>query len=358
MIERRKTRQISVGHTTIGSNSPVSVQSMVNVDSRNTDGVLAQIKKLDEAGCDIIRIAVPDEQASGLFKSARDQGIRTPLVADIHFDYKLALASVKNGADKIRINPGNIGESWKIKEVVEACSYSGIPIRIGVNSGSLEKKLIDKYGGPTPDALAESALNEAEILENFGFCNIVLSIKSSSVISMIEAVEKTAVLSDYPLHIGVTEAGDESDGILKNSVGIGSLLSRGIGDTIRVSLTADPIKEVKAGHKILDSLGLSDRGGIDVISCPTCGRTRIDINKIVSEYKNASENLSTHGKRITVAIMGCVVNGPGEAREADFGIAGGDGYGLFFINGKPIEKISEDKIVSKLIEETNRLVGV
>ena len=217
--------------------------------------------------------------------------------------------------------------------------------------------MLEKYGGPTPEALAESALNEADILEKFGFSDIIISIKSSTVISMLDAVKIVASKSDYPLHLGVTEAGDETDGILKNSVGIGSLLSRGIGDTIRVSLTADPVKEVTAGYKILDSLGLSNRGGIDVISCPTCGRTRIDITKIVREYKKATEIFKTRGKKITVAIMGCAVNGPGEAREADFGIAGGDGYGLFFVKGTPIEKIAEDKIVDKLIEETEKIAG-
>ena len=357
MIERRKTRQIKVGNIFIGSDHNVSVQSMVNVDSRDTEGVISQIKDLECAGCDVIRLAVPDEDSAHIFRISKKSGIKTPLVADIHFDYKLAVASVKNGADKIRINPGNIGEPWKIKEVVETCKSFGIPIRIGVNSGSVEKKLIEKYGGPTPEALAESALNEAEILEKFGFSDIIISIKSSMVKSMIAAVEIIASKSDYPLHIGVTEAGDETDGILKNSVGIGSLLSRGIGDTIRVSLTADPVKEVRAGYKILDSLGLSNRGGIDVVSCPTCGRTRIDITKIVREYKAATANIQTHGKKITAAIMGCAVNGPGEAREADFGIAGGDGYGLFFVKGVPIEKITEDKIVDKLIEETIKLAG-
>ena len=289
-------------------------------------------------------------------ESPKKRGIKTPLVADIHFDYKLALAAVKSGADKIRINPGNIGEPWKIKEVVDACASGGIPIRIGVNSGSLEKKLLEKYGGPTPEALAESALNEADILEKFGFSDVVISIKSSAVTSMIEAVRILSSESDYPLHLGVTEAGDEIDGILKNSVGIGSLLSQGIGDTIRVSLTADPIKEVNAGHKILDSLGLSTRGVIDVVSCPTCGRTRISIQKIVSDFKTKIEGLPSPQKKVTVAIMGCAVNGPGEAREADFGIAGGDGFGLFFIKGTPVEKVPEDKIVEKLVEETNRFI--
>ena len=277
MIQRRKTRQVKVGCISIGSDHPVSVQSMVNVDSRNTNAVISQIRSLEDAGCEIIRLAVPDENSTSVFAAAKKIGIKTPLVADIHFDYKLALAAVEKGADKIRINPGNIGESWKIKEVVDACAYNGVPIRIGVNSGSVEKRLLEKHGGPTPAALAESALCEADVLENFGFSDIIISIKSSSVISMIEAVSIVASGSDYPLHIGVTEAGDEPDGILKNSVGIGSLLSRGIGDTVRVSLTADPIKEVESGHKILNSLGLSDRGCIDVISCPTCGRTRIDI---------------------------------------------------------------------------------
>ncbi|MBQ6262949.1 MAG: flavodoxin-dependent (E)-4-hydroxy-3-methylbut-2-enyl-diphosphate synthase [Clostridia bacterium] len=354
MIVRRKTKQIKVGKTHIGSDYPITVQSMVNADSRDHEAVLSQIKSFEKIGCDIIRVAVPDTDAAGIFEKAKLNGVTAPLVADIHFDYKLALAAIKRGADKIRINPGNIGAQWKIKEVVEACKYSGIPIRIGVNSGSVEKRLLEKYKGPTPDALAESALNESDVLEKFGFSDIIISIKSSSVVSMIEAVAKVASESDYPLHIGVTEAGDESDGILKNSVGIGSLLSRGIGDTIRVSLTADPMKEVRAGQKILNSLDLYKKGFIEVISCPTCGRTRIDIAKLVEDFKNRTSDIPTNGKKITVAVMGCAVNGPGEAREADFGIAGGDGYGLFFINGKPIEKTAEDKIVEKLIEETKR----
>ncbi len=349
---RRKCKTVKAGNVLIGSGAPVTVQSMVNVPSYDVEGIISQVKRLESSGCDIVRIAVPDEGSSWIFSEVKKRGVRIPLVADIHFDYKLALLSVKNGADKIRINPGNIGEPWKIREVTEACSSRGIPIRIGVNSGSVEKKLLEKYGAPTPAALAESALNEADTLEKFGFSDTVISIKSSSVPSMIEAVKIVAEQSDYPIHIGVTEAGDEFDGTIKNSVGIGHLLASGIGDTIRVSLTADPAEEVKVGRKILESLGLSSKGGVNVISCPTCGRTRIDLRKIVGEFKSEIEGIDTHGKNLTVAIMGCAVNGPGEAREADFGIAGADGYGLFFKNGVPAEKVSEDSIVKKLIEET------
>ena len=353
---RRKTRQMKAGNVPIGSDYPVTIQSMVNIPSYKTDEILSQIRVLENARCDLVRIAIPDENAAEIFRIASDNNISVPLIADIHFDYKLAVTSAEKGANKIRINPGNIGEPWKIREVVNACSFHGLPIRIGVNSGSVEKKLLEKYGGPTADALAESALNEAEILESFGFSDIVISIKSSKVNTMVEAVSSVASRCDYPLHIGVTEAGDSYDGIIKNSIGIGTLLSRGIGDTVRVSLTADPTEEVKAARGILGALDLSVYGRIDVISCPTCGRTRIDLHKIVNEYKKMIDKLHTNNKKVTVAIMGCAVNGPGEAREADFGIAGGDGFGLFFVKGTPKEKVSEDKIVEKLFEETIKFI--
>ena len=349
---RRKTRNVKVGGLFIGSDHPISIQSMVNVPAQNTDAVLSEIERLSDSGCDIVRLAVPDEGSASVFSYARERGIKTPLVADIHFDHKLALLSVASGADKIRINPGNIGAEWKIREVAEACRASGIPIRIGVNSGSVGAKILEKYGGPTAGALAESALSEAESLEKYGFSDIVISIKSSSVPVMTEAVSIVAEKTDYPLHIGVTEAGDEYDGLIKNSVGIGALISRGIGDTVRVSLTADPVAEVEAAKKILSALGVSSRGGINVISCPTCGRTKIDLLSVVNEYKKRIKGVDTHGKQITAAVMGCAVNGPGEAREADFGVAGGDGFALFFVGGVPVEKIPEDGIVDKLVEQT------
>ncbi len=354
---RRKTRKVKVGNVGIGSDYPVSIQSMVNVPSGDFDGIVSQIEKLTRRGCDIVRLAVPDEDSANVFRFAKERGVTVPLVADIHFDYKLALAALRAGADKIRINPGNIGEERKVREVADACRAAGVPIRIGVNSGSVHKSLLEKYGGPTAEALAQSAFLEAEALEKYGFSDIVISIKSSSVPVMIDAVSIVAQNTDYPLHIGVTEAGDTYDGLIKNSVGIGSLISRGIGDTVRVSLTGDPCEEVRAAEGILSSLGVLSRGIINVISCPTCGRTRIDLLSLVREYKDRISDLDAKGKQINVAIMGCAVNGPGEAREADFGVAGGEGFGLLFEKGVPTEKVPEDKIADALFEKTVSFVG-
>lgn len=353
---RRNSKKIKVGNTFIGGDSPITVQSMTNVPAHDFEGTLAQARRLCEAGCDIIRMAVPDVEAAGVFEYLKRGGIGVPLVADIHFDYKIALAALKKGADKIRINPGNIGEAWKVEEVAKACKSEGVPIRIGVNSGSLDKRLLLKYGSPTAEALAESALTQAEMLQDFGFSDTVISIKSSTVQTMCRACEIVAESSDYPIHLGVTEAGTEYSGVIKNAVGIGSLLCRGIGDTVRVSLTADPVREVVAGKEILRSLGLSE-SYINIISCPTCGRTKIDLISIADSFRERAEKIDTKGKKITVAVMGCAVNGPGEAREADFGIAGGDGCVVLFRGGENLGKFPEDKAVDILIDETVKFIG-
>jgi (E)-4-hydroxy-3-methylbut-2-enyl-diphosphate synthase len=312
-------------------------------------GNVLQAETLERAGCEILRVAVPDSQSVALVPAIKE-AVKIPLVADIHFDYRLALACAAAGVDAIRINPGNIGSDQRIREVAAACSDRGIPIRIGVNSGSLEKDLLEKYGGPTAEALAESALHHVSLLEKFHFEDIVISIKSSDVDRMIRANELAANQCAYPLHLGVTEAGSERMGLIKSAIGIGSLLQRGIGDTIRVSLTADPVREVVAGIDLLKALSL--RGGLRIVSCPTCGRTKIDLISITNEVE---KRLAGFDKDLTVALMGCAVNGPGEAREADIGIAGGDGVGLIFKKGKIVRKVPEDKLVESLIEEINRM---
>ena len=352
---RYKTREVKVGSVVIGGTAPVCVQSMTNTDTLDHQATTAQLRSLEEAGCTVARLAVPTEEAAQVFAAAKNAGITMPLVADIHFDYKIALAAVKAGTDKIRINPGNIGESWKVKAVADACRSEGLPIRIGVNGGSLERSLLEKYGSPTPEALAESALTQAEILEGFGFSDIVLSIKSSTVANMIKACRLVREQSDYPLHIGVTEAGDEYSGLVKNAVGIGALLMDGIGDTLRVSLTADPVKEVIAGREILRAAGL---GGsyVNIVSCPTCGRTKIDLISLSGELRAVMGNLDTKGKNITVALMGCVVNGPGEAREADVGIAGGDGFGVLIKKGEVCGRVEECDIVPTLLAEVMKII--
>ena len=352
-IKRKITRTVHAGGLTIGGGAKISVQSMTNRPAEDFLGTVAQIKSLEAAGADIVRLAVPTEECAGAFSAAKAAGVKCPLVADIHFDYKIALAALKAGADKIRINPGNIGERWKVEEVANACKASGVPIRIGVNGDSLDKRLLEKYGAPTAEALAESAMLEADALESCGFSDVVISIKSSSVHEMTRAARIVTAQSDYPLHLGVTEAGDDYSGLIKNSAGIGALLLDGIGDTIRVSLTADPIEEIRAGRELLSCLGLTD-GGIEVVSCPTCGRTKIDLIGIQKQYKKAIESLDTHGKRLKVAVMGCAVNGPGEAREADFGIAGGDGFVLYFRNGQSVCKVDENKAVEFLVNETKK----
>ena len=352
--EKKLTRTVTAGKVKIGGTSPVSVQSMTNVPAADFARSLEQIKTLEKAGCDVVRLAVPDAECAEVFRLAKENGVKCPLVADIHFDYRIALAAVKMGADKIRINPGNIGEAWKVREVAEACKFAGLPIRIGVNGGSLDKKLLAKYGAPTAEALAESAFEEAEALEACGFSDIVISIKSSSIGEMTRANRIVRERTDYPLHLGVTEAGDDYSGLVKNAIGIGSLLLDGVGDTIRISLTADPVEEVRAGKEILASLGLNPNGGIDVVSCPTCGRTKVDLIGLQKTYKKAVADLDPKGKHLKVAVMGCAVNGPGEAREADFGIAGGDGFVLFFREGKPVCKLDEDRAVEFLVNETKK----
>ena len=349
-MKRRKTRQISLGNTGIGGNSDITVQSMLNVPASDIEGSVRQAVELEKAGCEIIRIAVPDKAAVKLIPAIKDR-VKIPLVADIHFDYKLALESAAAGIDKIRINPGNIGDDSRVKQVADECRNRKIPIRIGVNSGSLEKHILAKYGKPTPQALCDSALYHASLLEKFDFYDIVLSMKSSDVEFMAQAYRLAAERCDYPLHLGVTEAGTERMGIIKSSIGIGSLLLDGIGDTIRVSLTDDPVKEVYAARDILKALGLK-KDGIRFISCPTCGRTKIDL---ISIAKQAEELLKDCRKNITVAIMGCAVNGPGEAREADIGIAGGTNEGLIFKKGEIIRKVPESELIRELMKEIDMM---
>ncbi|ERK31007.1 flavodoxin-dependent (E)-4-hydroxy-3-methylbut-2-enyl-diphosphate synthase [Clostridium intestinale] len=348
---RKETRKIKIGNKTfIGGDSRITVQSMTNTDTRDVKSTVNQIRNLEIAGCDIIRCAVPDMEAAKAIGEIAKQ-ISIPLVADIHFDYKLALESIKSGVSALRINPGNIGSIERVKMVAEACNDKNIPIRIGVNSGSLEKELLAKYGKPCPEALVESALKSADILEKMNFRDIVISIKSSDVQTMINSYRLMSEKSDYPLHLGVTESGTPWRGTIKSSVGIGTLLAEGIGDTIRVSLTGDPVEEIKVGNEILKALGIK-KGGIEFVSCPTCGRTQIDLIGIAKEIE---DKLSSCKKDIKVAIMGCVVNGPGEAREADIGIAGGKGEGIIFKKGEILKKVKEEDLVQELMKEIDKL---
>lgn len=349
-IERRKTRKIRVGDLYIGGDAPVTIQSMTNTDTRDAASTISQIERLTEAGCQIVRVAVPDAQAADALKDIK-KAIRIPLVADIHFDHRLAITAIKNGVDKVRINPGNIGDINRVKQVVELSRERDIPIRIGVNSGSVEKHLLEKYGGVTVDGMVESALAHASILEGLDYDRIAISIKASSVFMTIAAYRLISQKSDYPLHIGVTEAGTLYKGNIKSAVGIGCLLAEGIGDTLRVSLTGDPVEEIRTGIEILKSLGLR-REGVEFVSCPTCGRTEIDLIGIANQVE---EKLQTVNKSIKVAIMGCAVNGPGEAREADIGIAGGKGEALLFKKGKILRKLSKDRIVEELLEEIEKM---
>ncbi len=348
---RAGTKAIQIGNRVIGGGNPVLIQSMCNTKTENVTETVEQIRKLTDLGCDIIRVAVPTMEAAAAIREIRRQ-ISIPLVADIHFDYRLALASIAAGADKIRINPGNIGGENNVRAVAEAAKAAGIPIRVGVNSGSLEKELVAKYGGVTPEGLTESALDKVRMLEEADFHNIVISIKSSDVMLSVKAHEMIADRTDYPLHVGITEAGTVMMGSIKSSVGIGILLHEGIGDTIRVSLTGDPADEVRAAKLILRSLGLR-KGGIEMVSCPTCGRTQIDLiglaqktEKLLADYDDLN---------IKVAVMGCVVNGPGEAREADLGIAGGIGEGLLFRKGEIVCKLPEENLLDALREELDRI---
>ena len=350
------TRQIHVGGVTIGGGAPVVIQSMLNTKTTDVAGSLAQIHQLKAAGCQIARLAVPNMEAARTFAEICRES-ELPLVADIHFDYKLAIAAAEGGASKIRINPGNIGAEWKVREVAEACRAAGIPIRIGVNGGSLAADLRKAYGRPTPQALVESAFSQAEMLEKFGFSDIVLSLKTSSVQDSVEVYRLAAQGCSYPLHLGVTEAGDSYTGLIKNAAGIGALLADGIGDTLRVSLTADVVEEVRAGRELLRIFGLDTRGGVEVISCPTCGRTKIDLIGLAARFKEAAQTIDTKGKTVKVAVMGCVVNGPGEARDADFGIAGGDGFAVLFRHGETVCRVEEDQIVERLLQETHQFLA-
>ena len=351
MRERHKTRVVRIGDVAIGGENPIRIQSMCNTKTEDVEATVAQIRALTAAGCEIVRVAVPTMAAAEALAEIRRQ-IKIPLVADIHFDYRLALAAMEHGADKIRINPGNIGEDWKLREVVNAAKERNIPIRVGVNSGSLEKDLLQKYGGVTAEGIVESALEKVRRIEELGYENLVISIKSSDVLMCIRAHELLADKTDYPLHIGITEAGTLLRGTVKSAVGLGIILYEGIGDTIRVSLTGDPLEEIKAAREILKSLGLR-KGGVEVVSCPTCGRTEIDLIGLANRVESLVERYSDLDVR--VAVMGCVVNGPGEAREADFGVAGGKGAGVLIRKGEVIRTMPEAELLPALEAELQRI---
>ena len=347
---RKTKRVVNIGGVKIGGDNPVAIQSMCNTDTRDIISTVNQIHELENAGCEIIRVAVPDMAAAEAVRDIKKQ-IRIPLVVDIHFDYRLALECMKNGADKVRINPGNIGDKERVKQVVEMAKERQIPIRIGVNGGSLEKDLLAKYGGVTSDALVESAMGHVAILDELNFNDIVVSIKISDVVKMLGAYRKFNEISDIPLHIGVTESGTLKSGTIKSAVGIGALLAEGIGDTMRVSLTANPVEEIYAAYDIQKVLGMR-KAGVEIVSCPTCGRTQIDLIPIANEVEKRLQGIN---KPIKVAVMGCVVNGPGEAREADIGIAGGKGEGLIFKKGEIVRKVRESEIVDELMKEIENL---
>lgn len=350
-MERRKSKQIDVGGVKIGGGAPVSVQSMTNTQTADVEATAAQIARLEEAGCEIVRVAVPDLAAAGAIAELKKR-TKLPIVADIHFDWRLALASARAGVDKIRINPGNIGSQERVKAVAEACRERGIPIRVGVNSGSIHKSILEKYGGATAEALAESAISHVELLEDCGFYDIAISVKAPEVAMTIEAYRKLAAMRDYPLHVGLTHSGTERIGLLKSAAAIGSLLADGIGDTIRISLTADPVREVQAGIDLLRALEL--RSAPEVIACPTCGRCRIDLIPLAREVEERIECVKAP---IKVAVMGCAVNGPGEARECDVGIAGGVESGLIFRKGEIIKKVPYESLVDELFEQI-KLLGL
>ncbi len=350
---RRNAKKVSIGMFAVGGTEKIAVQSMLNTDSHDIDACIRQTEALVHAGCDIVRLAIPDRAAAKTIAAMKERGVAVPLVADIHFDYTIALEAVACGADKIRINPGNIGADDRVHAVVDACRIRRIPIRIGVNSGSLEKHILEKYGAPTAEALAESALYHASILEKFDFTDIVLSVKASSVREMIDANRILAETCPYPLHLGVTEAGSTHMGTVKSAVGIGTLLAEGIGDTIRVSLTADPVMEVIEAHNILRALGMEE-SGIDLVSCPTCGRTQIPLIDMVTQFESRIGEIPKD-KHLRVAMMGCIVNGPGEAKEADIGIAGGRDEAVLFRRGEIIRKIPAASAVDILIEEIKNM---
>ncbi|MBA4348996.1 MAG: 4-hydroxy-3-methylbut-2-en-1-yl diphosphate synthase [Thermodesulfovibrio sp.] len=345
MMSRKKTRQIQVGSVSIGGESPVSVQSMTKTDTRDVKATVGQIHSLESSGCEIIRLAVPDKEAAHALGQIK-KAVNIPVIADIHFDWKLALEAIKQGVDGLRLNPGNIGAKWKVKEVVLSAKERNIPIRIGVNAGSLEKNLLVKYGHPTAEALVESAEGHIRILEDLDFTDIKVSLKASNVMKTVGAYRLFSEKHDYPLHIGISEAGPPFTGIIKSAVGLGILLSEGIGDTVRVSLTAPPEEEVRAAYGILRTLGIRKRGA-EIISCPTCGRCQINLQPLAQKVEEVIRDID---KPISVAVMGCVVNGPGEAREADFGIAGGKRIGIVFKKGKVVKKVKEDELLKALLE--------
>ncbi len=348
---RRISKEVKIGNVWIGGSHPIAIQSMTNTKTEDVDATVKQILALEAAGCEIIRCAAPTMEAAQAFKEIKKQ-IHIPLVADIHFDYRLAIAAMENGADKVRINPGNIGSTDKIKAVVDVARERDIPLRVGVNSGSLEKHLIEKYGGVTAEGLVESALHQAELIEDMGYDNLVISIKSSDVLMCVKAHELIAGKTNYPLHIGITESGTVTSGNIKSSIGLSLILGQGIGDTIRVSLTADPVEEIASAKQILKTLGLR-KGGIEVVSCPTCGRTRIDL---IGLAKQVEELVKNYPLDIKVAVMGCVVNGPGEAREADLGVAGGIGEGLIIKKGEILRKVKEEDLLSELKGELDKML--
>ena len=347
---RRVSRQVNVGNIKIGGDAPVAIQSMFNALASDFEGNLKQLKALEEAGCEIVRMAVPDMAAVKVLGRLKEHS-NIPLVADIHFDYKLALESLNAGVDKIRINPGNIGSAEKVFTVADACNLKNVPIRIGVNSGSVEKDLLEKFGGATPEAMVESAFRHVKLLEDCDFYNTVISIKSSDVGNMVEAYSLVADRCDYPLHLGVTEAGTERSSLIKSSIGIGSLLLKGIGDTVRVSITDDPVKEIYAAKDILKAVNVRVETP-QIVACPTCGRTKIDLVSLANQVENAVRDIK---KPIKIAVMGCVVNGPGEAKEADIGIAGGDGCAVLFKKGEILRKVSEENVLRELLEEIDKL---
>lgn len=348
---RRGSKEIKIGNVWIGGNHPIAIQSMTNTKTEDVEATVKQILALEEAGCEIIRCAAPTMEAAKAFSEIKKQ-IHIPLVADIHFDYRLAIAAMEHGADKVRINPGNIGSSEKIKAVVDVARERGIPLRVGVNSGSLEKNLIEKYGGVTAEGLVESALHQAELIEDMGYDNLVISIKSSDVLMCVKAHELIAKKTKYPLHVGITESGTVTSGNIKSAIGLSLILGQGIGDTIRVSLTADPVEEIASAKQILKTLGLR-KGGIEVVSCPTCGRTRIDLIGLAKQVEQLVKNYPLD---IKVAVMGCVVNGPGEAREADLGVAGGIGEGLIIKKGEILRKVKEEELLAELKAELDKML--
>ena len=350
MIARRKTRQIMVGAVPVGGDAPITVQSMTNTDTRQVEETVEQIHRLEKAGCEIIRVAVVDKEAAAAIQQIREQ-IGIPLIADIHFDARLAVASMESGAHAIRINPGNIGGPQKLAMVVDAAKVHGVSIRVGVNSGSLEKDIVKKHGHPTPDALTESALRNVALLENMDFFNMKISIKSSDPLATVAAYRKLASQCDYPFHLGVTEAGGLIAGTVKSSVALGILLHEGIGDTLRISLTRDPQEEIKVGYELLRALNIRHRGP-ELISCPTCGRCQVNLFNLAEEVENHIQQISTPFK---IAVMGCVVNGPGEAREADIGVAGGQGVGIIFKKGKLFKKVAEEKLLESFLAELDKI---